>query len=809
MADYGGLDPSVMQYVQGGGMPPMAQPMPDDPNMYGLPPQVVSGVQNGFAPVDQVTASTLGPRGGSIDPGPQPMPQLPPASTSTLGPRGRNNFGVDPSVAGAPGSPEVADTQVPSVTGGALPTQDAAAQPIATQPLQPDQTIGTAAPLTDKQVTATNKLYAAQQAHAEAFANSPEGLAAKADAMNQAAIDKERQADTDAAAAQQAQDAANATAIKASNERQAKQDQLDAAKRASDMATTQKYADQYAQQVKDAADYKVNTDRSVNTAGAIAIALSGIGQAISHQHGPNAAFQIISDNQDKQIADQWAKKKSLGDTAAGTKDLLETSRQTGTDDRNNMDLDRAAAAKRDADQIREIAAQFKNPADKAHADAVAAMSDKKSADLVMVAANRKLEAQKVATDQANKVAERGIQWAGIKQNDTHFNKTLDEQKREHDLQRQDKLDDLEKQYTAMGMKALADKTKEIKTSGIFDRNTAMPLIDASNPAAQPALLQAKRLDMQAAAATDPAQQAALTKQAADLRNNISIQYGATIDDKDGKIKEKLDGAQRLINTTQRIRDALDDGSITDRNTRAALKTEADNAFTAWAETNGVKASSREYEVYKDAVGKLDGITATNVNEGPLKASLDALDKGTQNLVGTTLRGRGVQAIDANGNPWTMTAEKAPQATQLSGTTAAEVGANAEPGVVTQATGVDLRHPFTSPEARDPLNVENAADTGPSGLTKEDDSKVLGLIKTYGKVSPDENQRVVSNIVNVVGDPGDDPRKQALANATITRVKAESPLLYKKVLEALPADRRKEITQFDLPPVVLDHVMGRK
>src|SRR6185312_9128381 len=107
MADYGGLDPSVVGFLQGGGMPSgMPAPAPE-PSMYGLPPQVVSGVQSGFAPVDQVTTSTLGPRGGSIDPGPPPTPPLPPVATSTLGPRGRNNFGVDPSIAGAPGSPEV------------------------------------------------------------------------------------------------------------------------------------------------------------------------------------------------------------------------------------------------------------------------------------------------------------------------------------------------------------------------------------------------------------------------------------------------------------------------------------------------------------------------------------------------------------------------------------------------------------------------------------------------------------------------------------------------------------------------------
>jgi len=268
------------------------------------------------------------------------------------------------------------------------------------------------------------------------------------------------------------------------------------------------------------------------------------------------------------------------------------------------------------------------------------------------------------------------------------------------------------------------------------------------------------------------------------------------------------GAQRLVNATQRIRDELESGGLTDRDTRARLKTEADNAFTSWAELNSVKASSREYEVYKDAVGELDGYKATNVDKGPLKASLDALDTGAKDSINSLLQSHTIKAIDINGNPYVMRAVNKPQTSAaLSGTTAVEKGTGAEPSIVTKALGVDLRHPFTSPEERNPINIENSGDFTPTGLSKEDDSKVLGLINTYGRVSPDENNRVMTNLLNIVKDPGDDERKQALANSVITRVRNESPLLYQKMLDELPTARRKWITQFQVIDPAIMNGMG--
>jgi hypothetical protein len=770
VADYG-LDPSVINYVQGNGMPVMPQQPPMDAPQppYGLDPSVVTGVQNGFAPQQSIAM-------------PQQSPMPPP-----------QQFGVSPEVVGAPGSPQIADTQVPSVTAGALPPPVQMPAPqVEGLPVQntPDRVIGTADALTPKQLAANNKMYDARQAQQSAFESSPEGIAQKADAQKLAVIEQERQAQVDQQAAETVKNDAIAKATADSAARQAEQAKAAEAQRAADQQTVDGYVRDSAQKIDDAAKYKVNTNRDVGLSGLIAVALSGIGDAIAHQHGPNAALEIINKRIDANIADQWAQKKALGDQANDSTKLVDAARQTSADHRQEQDFQKATALTAASNEIANATAAAANPLQKARGEQLQAAIGQQRAGLIDAIAQRKLEAQKVAAAQRVQQQQLGVQYGELGLKRDAFN----EQKRTGERDFALKVAEYNAQGNEQAAAQTAKTAQKLKEEGVYDPNTGNVLLDA---AATPVLAKAKQLDAQAAASTDPAQQAALAKQAQDLRTDAKLQYGATLDDKDGKLKEKLGGAQRLINTTQRIRDALDDGSITDRDTRAALKTEATNAFAAWAETNGVKASSREHEVYTEAMGAIDGLASTNTNKGPLKASLDALDRGTQNLAGTILRGHGIKAVDGNGNPWVLTAEKPAAAATTPGTTSAERGANAEPGAVTKLLGVDLRHPFTSPEERNPINVENSGDFTMTGLGKQDDSKVLGLIKTYGRTSPEENQRVVSSLVNLVGDPGDDERKQAIANSVISRVRGESPILYQKVLDALPDARRKEITRFDV------------
>jgi hypothetical protein len=398
VADYTGyLDPSIVNYVQGQGVDPLA-------------------------------LSTMGPRGGStIDPVPPPPPPPPAPSTPKplpgeiskhIGlfgaPTGGEvpSYGLPPEVVqhiqGAQLAPPLPESPVPSVTGGALPSDasQAVAAPVAAAP---DYVAGTAPDMTGKGAVAkANAQYDKRTAAQAAYDASPEGLAAKADNEQRSAVAKEQQANQDALAAEQAQNTATAAALKTSADRQADQDKIDAAKQAEDQANVQKYTQQYAQQVKDAADYKVDTNRDVGVRGLIAIALSGIGNALDHNHGPNAAAQIIESQIDKRIADQWAQKGALKDKANDTKSVLSTFRQSADDDRQAQALHTAAETKRVADEIRQIGAQYANPAAKARAEGIAAQLDQKSALITQGEAVRKADAIKQQREEEDRRTQIGI-----------------------------------------------------------------------------------------------------------------------------------------------------------------------------------------------------------------------------------------------------------------------------------------------------------------------------------------------------------------------------------------------------------------
>jgi hypothetical protein len=409
----------------------------------GLDPSIVSGVQNGFQPQQQL----------------QSMPEYPTTATQnpTLPPTQKiGNVGPTPEIPLAP------DTTPPSVTGGSLTPPDQ--QPNSAPVAAPDYKLGTAnVPSTPAEVTTANKAYAKQQAQQAAYNASPEGVAAKRDAEQRAAIEKERQAAADATAAEQAQNDATEKALAASRDRQIQQDKLDAAKRAQDQANVDKYTQQYAQQIKDASDYQVDTNRDVGARGMIAIALSGLGDALMRVNGPNAALQIISAAQDKRIADQWAKKKAMGDTAGDTKSVLDVYRRGADDDRQAEQIQRAAEATRTAVEIRQIGAQYANPAARARAELVASGLDQKAASITANLAQEKVAASRQADEMTIKRGELGVAYGHLGLAREQF----DEQKKTNDRDFALKVGELEANGDHAQAAALQAQQKAVAERGMF------------------------------------------------------------------------------------------------------------------------------------------------------------------------------------------------------------------------------------------------------------------------------------------------------------------------------------------------------
>jgi len=387
-------DPSVTNYLQGVIAP---QQIATDPS--GAP---TSDTQLSLG----ANAPSASPQSFGFAPG---VSGVPDAGETT-------DYGIPSTIASAVQSgfaPTADASQLPSVTGGALPTQSPS-PPAPVVQTSPDVSLGTAnLPSTPQDVAKANAAYDKKQAQQAAYAASPEGMSQQAYQQNLAAIGQEDQANKDADAAQVAQNTALQVANQAHRDRQAKQDAIDAAKNAQDQANVAKYTQLYAQQVKDAADYKVNTDRSVGVGGLIAIALSGIGDALDHRNGPNAALQIIENGIDKKIADQWAQKKALGDKAAGTKDVLSTYRGMADDDRQAQQFQKAAELQKAADDAQSIALQSANPLLKARAEATHAGLVQKAAGIVQAEAQRKVQAQNTANDLALKKEQLGVSYGEL------------------------------------------------------------------------------------------------------------------------------------------------------------------------------------------------------------------------------------------------------------------------------------------------------------------------------------------------------------------------------------------------------------
>lgn len=302
---------------------------------------------------------------------------------------------------------------------------------------------------------------AAQQAKAAAFAASPEGIAEQADQVKMAAVNQGQQAIDTGLAGEEAQNNAIAKAQSDFQKQQAAAAQTAAAKQAQDQAVAQHLTQQWTQQVQDAANYNVNTNRDVGMGGLIAIALSGIGDALDHYHGPNAAAQIIDAGIQKRISDQWDQKNALYKKADATKSELDQSHNQLVDDRTQQQLDLAAAHTQMADQIDAIKTQYANPQAQARAGALSADQRMKAADIIQGAATRKAGQIRDAQDLALKKQQVAQGWAGLAQSDKHFTAQLAQQRQEHDDQ------------VALEAAKLAQEGQKEKAAALLAQNKAL------------------------------------------------------------------------------------------------------------------------------------------------------------------------------------------------------------------------------------------------------------------------------------------------------------------------------------------------
>ncbi len=805
MADYSLPDP-VLSQIQAGfaGVPQLTTTIPvtDD---YSLDPAIQSYLtgqplmldsgRKGGEPVPEPRNPEPAPQPA---PAPQPVP-VPIAGKTTLGPRGRNAIGEE---GGFVGNEIASPTEVPSVTGGAIPTDVTQVAPVAAAP---DLAPVTIPQMTPQQAQASNAALAKRQAAQAAYAASPEGQFAHSDQIKQQAVDEGQKSINDQLAAETAQNDATNKAVADMQAQQAAKDKAAADQLAQDQAYHRQLTQQYAQQVNDAANYKVDTDRHVGIGGLIAIALSGIGDALDHRHGPNAAAQIIDANIDKRINDQWQQKRALGDKANATKGLVDMAQGQVLDDRTQRQLDTATAHQQMADAIDAAARQSANPLARARAEQLSADQRLKSAAIIDAAAQRGVQARKDAQDVAFRRAQLGLEAQGQARADKQFE--FEKQKWADTLKMQkDALEAAGKQAQAKALQDQADKTQQ---EGVFDPRTGDGLLD---PQGRAKMQQADALEAQARTIADPAMQQQARQQAQALRADAHFNNVYTIKDTTARkeVTDNIGANQELVDIIGRTKQALaGDPSSFDRDQWAALKTDFESAKAEWIAAHGGKPSSREFEAIGDMFGSDPASFIDRAaSRGKMEASLDELQRFAVGDATNVLHRHGVKD---EWHPRTA----ATSDTTLGGETAAEAGEGATPGVIapmnpfgSQGLPAQLGHglynvitgskPTTPQEA-----AEQAAPFTQSGLAPQDEQTVRGIIAQTGKASDAR----YGDLVNQLSVLAQNPR---VAPGVLSVLRG-NPALYRDVVKTLPVGQQAALQSFDsaLKGVDLPTIPGDK
>lgn len=381
---------------------------------FGLDPSVLQGL--GLAASDPAQPPPATP----------PAPGLPPVTGGSLPDQ---YGGLHPAVAHAVMNgfmPPVQDIPAPapqSVTGGALPVE---AQAPLNPPTQNTPDYPIALPAVPSTPAERNHQALLDTSNAAA-PMTPSAIEDSADKEKLAAVEDKKKSDEEAFAAEQKKNAADLAVMQQAQTDKAVAEKAAADREAVHQANIAKYTADTAAKVKAAADYKVDPNRKWNDLGTggkigamVAIALSGIGDALDHRHGPNAAMGIIDEAIKQDVDNQWKQKEQLGKDAEASKGTLDTERQLTTDDRNAKQEQIATIKSQLADKLDIDAAAAKDPIGKARLAGMAAQSRADSANIVSQIGVRKANEQKARDDAAHARAELGLQYSAQKEHVREF-----------------------------------------------------------------------------------------------------------------------------------------------------------------------------------------------------------------------------------------------------------------------------------------------------------------------------------------------------------------------------------------------------
>lgn len=774
----------------GAGLPP-PQASPSD-RFGGLHPAITQALGwTGPSPTDT-------PPPGDLPPMP---PQTPPLQLPSSQPQ------PDPN---RPASPGGGDYRA-STTGERLPPAPPPAAPVPHQPQAP------ALPSPDRQL-----------ANAQAQQN-------RADQASLGAIqshaDIDRAQSTDELTAFQAHDEA-AKRIEAQRDAQ----QADYTKT---FAMKQAYVDST---MKDVDNYKVDQDKYWNQAGVgqhigwyIAMALSGLGQALQKESGPNPVIGMLQQKMHDNVVAQIDEREQLKEKNARAEHALDKYQQFSQDRMAQTNLLDARNDKMLAQQLLTTAAKYKDPQIQANAQGQAAQlmqsSTEKAQKAAEFAAGYDTQKRQLAVSQSNEAIAAGhLALAQRAEN------------------RAQKLQDLEYgpggfKEQELGIKAADEQRKAMQaqknkaaTEGVFDPTTGNGLYTEQG---KKQLAQADQLE--ATARKDPAAAAqayvqhlrdqvttpqgsaqvdrleqqiksdpGTAQQVADgyvtsLRNDAKTTGLATIPDKEvrAKVQDTVNYGQQVYSLASEVQDFLKkDPSLTDRQAWGSLQAKWGSLIGDEAKYLGARASSGQFNAISNSILKYnpDSLWFFNPHgrifgSAPTIGQLDGLKNSIKEGVDAQLKGHGVK------DGWVPSAPSESPAATFGDKTAIEQGEDAKLGLanrVALALNNDLVsffHPLdykrVTPEDIQ-QDAEQNAPQGDTGLSPRDDATAQALIKQADSASNEKRAQIVEQLANpIIAN-----NRPSLAAGLLGLVRAQDPSLYEEVLAKLPPLQAKEIRQFD-------------
>lgn len=621
-------------------------------------------------------------------------------------------------------------------------------------------------------------------------------------------------------------------------------------------ATKQAYVDS---SLKAIDNYKIDQDKYWNNIGVgqhigwyIAMALSGVGDALQKKGGPNPVIQMLQDKMHQGVVAQMDEREQLKERSGRAEHDLDKYQQFSQDRVAQMNLLDARNDKMLAQNLMTTAAKFKDPQAIANAQAQAAQlmqsSTEKAQKSVEFAATYDTQKKQLAVAQsANAIA--GGHLAIARQAEARAQKLQDLEYGPGGFKEQE----MGLKAAEEARKALADQKKTIKDQGLFNPRTAEPLLTGNGRAMMQQADQveaASRKDPTAGAQayvqslrdqvttpqgkaqvdqleqqikTDPvAAQRLSGDYVASLRNTAQTTEVATIADPKAReeVKTGIDYANRLVNQAAEMKQFLqNDPDITDRDGWAKLKTKYGITIADFAKVLGERVSERALT----GLGKHtmdfnpDSLISRVIGKGPAIAELDGVEESVKAGMDSLLKSHGIKDGWIPSSPLESPAAKLGQ-----GQTSQEVGAASEPGLIGQtALGINsdlysIAHPLeaSSPdyERPTPAGMMRAAENEAAGRTTKkqladgstvdvssnvgldpkDDQAVQSLIKQADSASNAKRSAIIDQIASPI-IANDRP---SLSVGILGLVRAEDPALYRDVLARLPPMQAKELSKYD-------------